>query len=75
LKGHIPEKKWSAGNSLNKKLLRAAISKKSPQNKLNLIKIYNFVIFEMFTGRTNASGGPHAARVFENPGIDRQNEP
>jgi hypothetical protein len=44
-----------------KKLLRAAIYKKSPQNKLNLIKLYILVIFEVFAGRTNASGGPHAA--------------
>ncbi len=45
-----------------KKLSRAAIYKKSSQNKLNLTKLYTLVIFEMFEGRTNASGGPHAAR-------------
>jgi hypothetical protein len=30
---------------IRKKLLRAATYKKSPQNKLNLIKLYSFVIF------------------------------
>ncbi len=34
-----------------KKLLRAANYKKSPQNKLNLMKLYTFVIFEIFAGR------------------------
>ncbi len=43
--GHIPNKKCSAGHSLLEKLLRTEIYKKSSQNKLNLIKIYNSSIF------------------------------
>jgi hypothetical protein len=27
--------------------------------------------FEVFAGRTNASGGPHAARVFETPYLEQ----
>jgi hypothetical protein len=52
------------------KLLRSAIYKKSPQNNLNLIKIYSFVIFGMFAGRTNVSGGaPDVCKTnFENSG-------
>ncbi len=50
--GHIPNRKCSAGHSLLKKLVRAEIDKKSFQNKLNLIKIYNSSIF--WDGR-----GPH----------------
>jgi hypothetical protein len=54
----FPKKKGSAGRSLlEKKLLRVAIYKKSPQNKLNLIKIYKFIIF----------GGMFTGRVFETP--------
>ncbi len=43
---------------MRKKFMRAAKYKKGPQNKLNLIKLYTLVIFEVFEGRTNASGGP-----------------
>jgi hypothetical protein len=57
---------------VKKVFLRAAIYKKSPQNKLNLIKLYTRVIFEVFVSCTNASGGPHVARgrVFETPVIN-----
>ncbi len=41
-----------------KKLLRAAISKKTPQKKLNLVKSYSFVKIGMLAGRTTVSGGP-----------------
>ncbi len=46
LEGHILEKKMLHGPQLvRKKLLQAAKYKKSPQNKLNLIKLYTLVIF------------------------------
>ncbi len=35
-------------------------------------KIYNFVSYELFTGRTNAFGGPHEARVFETPDLNQK---
>ncbi len=46
-------------HSREKKHLWAAIYKKSPQNKLNLIKLYTLVIFEVFAGR-----------IFETPELD-----
>jgi hypothetical protein len=50
--GHILlEKKAFADHNLSEKL----------SEKINLIKLYNFVSFKMFAGHTNASGGPHAA--------------
>ncbi len=69
--GPHSKEKILRGPQLNtkKKLPWAAISKKNPQNKLNLVKIYSCLLGAMFAGRTNTSGGPHAARMFETPGL------
>ncbi len=55
-----------------KKLLRAAAYKKSPQNELNLIKIYNFVVFGMFTGCKMHLAGRMlpAGHMFETPELE-----
>ncbi len=58
LKFIIQKKKFSAGCSLlEKKLLRAAVYKKSPQNKQLCIQIYNIGSFQIFAGRKNAFAG------------------
>jgi hypothetical protein len=33
---------------------------------------FKLSVFEMFESCTHASGGPHAARVFETPGLEFQ---
>jgi hypothetical protein len=51
--GHIPKNKCFAGHSSIEKSFcgpQFAIYKKSPQNKLNFVKIYNFVIFWYIRG-------------------------
>jgi hypothetical protein len=55
-------KKAFAGHNLQEKL----------KNKLNLLKgkTLNLSVFNMFTGSTNASGGPQSGRVFETPALN-----
>ncbi len=63
--GHIPKKKCSVGRSL----LETSFC--GPQFARKTLK-RSFLSFGMFVGRTNASGGPHAAaRVFETSGLQR----
>ncbi len=38
--------------------------------KLKLSKLKFLLVFKMFAGRTNASGGSHTGRVFETHGIE-----
>ncbi len=54
-------------NFIVKMLCGSQISKKNYQNNLIRLKLMILSIFERFTGRTNLSGGPHVARVFETP--------
>jgi hypothetical protein len=48
---------------------KAYVGHKTTRKALKMVKFFSkFVtlsIFEMFAGRTNASGGPHAACVLE----------
>ncbi len=61
--GHILEKKMLCGPQfIRKKLLQATKYKKSPQNKLNLIKLFTLVIFWGVRGPHQCIRGPHAAR-------------
>ncbi len=55
---HSTEKILRGPLFIRKTLLRAAVYKKSPQNKPNLIKLFTLVIFEVFAGR-----------VFETPAL------
>ncbi len=55
------------GQQFMEKTFKGRNLQEIPQKKLNLIKIYRFIIFWMFLGCTNASGEQHAARVFETP--------
>jgi hypothetical protein len=51
---------------MRKKFMRAAKYKKGTQNKLNLIKLYTLVIFEVW----RAAPTHRAGRVFETPDLD-----
>ncbi len=69
---HSRDKMPRGPQFIRKKLLRAAIYMKSPQNKLNLVKYYTLGIFLRCSRAAQMHLAGHmrpAGRVFENPDL------